>query len=62
MNMNVSLTDELSEFVKAQISSGRYTSASEVVREAPRIADHGTDRRSPVSLPAECLGGRAGER
>ncbi|WP_187399254.1 type II toxin-antitoxin system ParD family antitoxin [Bradyrhizobium paxllaeri] len=37
MNMNVSLTDELSEFVKAKVSSGRYTSASEVVREALRI-------------------------
>ena len=36
MNMNVSLTDELSEFVKSKVSSGRYTSASEVVREALR--------------------------
>ena len=36
MNMNVSLTDELGEFVKSKVSSGRYTSASEVVREALR--------------------------
>jgi antitoxin ParD1/3/4 len=39
MNMNVSLTDELSEFVKAKVSSGRYTSASEVVREALRLME-----------------------
>lgn len=39
MNMNVSLTDELGEFVKARVSTGRYTSASEVVREALRIME-----------------------
>ena len=26
MNMNVSLTDELANFVKAKVSAGRYTS------------------------------------
>ena len=39
MNMNVSLTDELGEFVKARVSTGRYTSASEVVREALRLME-----------------------
>ncbi|ABD87769.1 type II toxin-antitoxin system ParD family antitoxin [Rhodopseudomonas palustris] len=39
MNMNVSLTDELGEFVKSRVSSGRYTSASEVVREALRLME-----------------------
>ena len=39
MNMNVSLTDELGEFVNAKVSSGRYTSASEVVREALRLME-----------------------
>jgi antitoxin ParD1/3/4 len=39
MNMNVSLTDELGEFVNAKVSSGRYTSASEVVREALRLLE-----------------------
>lgn len=34
--MNISLTTELEEFVKMQVSSGHYTSASEVVREALR--------------------------
>lgn len=39
MNMNVSLTDELGEFVKARVSTGRYGSASEVVREALRLME-----------------------
>ena len=39
MNMNVSLTDELSRFIKAKVSSGRYTSSSEVVREALRLME-----------------------
>ena len=34
--MNISLTQELEEFVKTQVSSGHYGSASEVVREALR--------------------------
>jgi antitoxin ParD1/3/4 len=34
MNMNVSLTEELANFVKAKVTTGRYTSSSEVVREA----------------------------
>jgi antitoxin ParD1/3/4 len=39
MNMNVSLTDELVAFVKAKVGSGRYTSSSEVVREALRLME-----------------------
>tara|TARA_B110000977_G_scaffold56953_1_gene77379 strand:- start:162 stop:419 length:258 start_codon:yes stop_codon:yes gene_type:complete len=34
--MNISLTEELEDFVKVQVNSGHYTSASEVVREALR--------------------------
>ena len=34
--MNISLTTELEEFVRAQVASGHYTSASEVIREALR--------------------------
>ncbi|HEY1806294.1 MAG TPA: type II toxin-antitoxin system ParD family antitoxin [Terracidiphilus sp.] len=37
--MNVSLTRELDKFVAAKVSSGRYTSASEVVREALRLLE-----------------------
>lgn len=39
MNMNVSLPEELAEFVKAKVSTGRYTSSSEVVREALRLLE-----------------------
>ncbi len=35
--MNVSLTPELDRFVAEKVESGRYTSASEVVREALRL-------------------------
>ncbi len=35
--MNVSLTTELEKFVSAKVDSGRYNSASEVVREALRL-------------------------
>ena len=34
--MNISLTRELEDFVKAQVASGHYSSASEVIREALR--------------------------
>jgi antitoxin ParD1/3/4 len=39
MNMNVSLTEELANFVKAKVSGGRYSSSSEVVREALRLME-----------------------
>ena len=35
--MNVSLTAELERWVQDRVATGRYTSASEVVREALRI-------------------------
>ncbi len=35
--MNVSLTPELEQFVQEKVKSGRYLSASEVVREALRL-------------------------
>lgn len=37
--MNVSLTPELEKFVSAKVHSGRYNSASEVVREALRLLE-----------------------
>lgn len=39
MNINVSLPDELAEFIKSKVSSGRYSSSSEVVREALRLLE-----------------------
>ena len=37
--MNVSLTKELEELVAAKVKTGRYLSASEVVREALRLLE-----------------------
>ncbi len=37
MGMNVNLTPQLEDLVRAKVSSGLYTSASEVVREALRL-------------------------
>jgi antitoxin ParD1/3/4 len=34
--MNVSVTDELADFVRKKVKSGRYNNASEVVRDALR--------------------------
>ena len=39
MGMNVNLTPQLEELVRAKVNSGMYTSASEVVREALRLMD-----------------------
>jgi antitoxin ParD1/3/4 len=37
--MNVSLTPELESFVNTRVQSGRYNSASEVIREALRLLE-----------------------
>ncbi len=44
--MNVSLTPELDKFVARKVESGRYTSASEVVREALRLLEERDRARS----------------
>ena len=44
--MNVSLTSELEKFVSAKVDSGRYNSASEVVREALRLLEEHDQARS----------------
>ena len=49
MGMNVNLTPQLEEMVRAKVSSGMYTSASEVVREALRLMDE-QDRLRQVKL------------
>jgi antitoxin ParD1/3/4 len=49
--MNVSLTDELEKFVSAKVESGRYNSASEVVREALRLLEE-HDHARAVRLAA----------
>ena len=49
--MNVSLTPELDKFVADKVASGRYTSASEVVREALRLLEE-HDRARGVQVAA----------
>ena len=39
MGINVNLTPQLEELVRAKVSSGLYASASEVVREGFRLID-----------------------
>jgi antitoxin ParD1/3/4 len=47
--MNVSLTPELENFVQTKVTSGRYTSASEVIREALRLLEE-HDKARAVQL------------
>ncbi len=49
--MNVSLTPELEKLVHRKVRSGRYNSASEVVREALRLLEH-KDRELSRELQA----------
>jgi antitoxin ParD1/3/4 len=49
--MNVSLTPELDDFVAEKVASGRYTSASEVVREALRLLEE-YDRTRTAQIAA----------
>ena len=39
MGMNINLTPQLEDMVRQKVTSGLYTSASEVVREALRLMD-----------------------
>ena len=57
--MNVSLTPELEDFVSAKVQSGRYNSASEVVREALRLLEEHDQVRAAESAKFNGeLGGR----
>jgi len=46
-SLNVSLTPELMAFIAAQVGSGRYGSASEVVRTSLRLLEE-KERQTPV--------------
>jgi antitoxin ParD1/3/4 len=57
--MNVSLTPELERFVAVKVESGRYTSASEVVREALRLLEeHDRSRAAQIATFNKELGHR----
>lgn len=49
MTMNINLTPQLEQLVREKVSSGRYTSASEVVREALRLMEE-TDQMRAMKL------------
>ena len=57
--MNISLTPQLEKLVQERVKSGRYTSASEVIREALRLMeshDRAVDR-GLVQLHTEVAAG-----
>jgi antitoxin ParD1/3/4 len=57
--MNVSLTPELDKFVSGKVESGRYNSASEVVREALRLLEeHDRARGAQLAAFNQELGAR----
>ena len=53
-SMNISLPDPLKQFVEGQISTGRYSSASEYVRELIRADEK---RKAEDQLEAKLLEG-----
>lgn len=57
--MNVSLTPELERFVNGKVQTGRYNSASEVVREALRLLEqHEHARAAQLGVFNQELGSR----
>ncbi len=50
-SLNVSLTPELNRFVQERVATGRYQTASEVVREGLRLLEH-QDRDREATLDA----------
>jgi antitoxin ParD1/3/4 len=59
--MNVSLPDPLRRFVDKQIASGRYSSASEYIRELIRFDEKRRAQERLEGLLLEGLGSPAGE-
>ena len=59
--MNISLTPKLEQFVKAQVKTGDYNNASEVVREAVRLLQRRDEERK-VELAALRRSIRDGEK
>jgi putative addiction module CopG family antidote len=49
--MNVSITDQLADYVRARVKSGRYNNASEVVREALRRMEQDDERAARLAEP-----------
>lgn len=58
--MNVSLTKELEDLVNSKVATGRYLSASEVVREALRLLEE-RDRMKEIRVEEMRRAIRAGD-
>lgn len=58
--LNVSLTPELTSFISSRVASGRYQSASEVVRAALRLLERDEAGLLPERLakPPEAASGQ----
>ncbi len=61
MNINVSLPEELANFVKNKVSTGHYGSSSEVVREALRLMER-TEQQEAEKLALLLLASKDGHR
>jgi antitoxin ParD1/3/4 len=48
--LNISITPELDEFLRSRVESGRYQTASEVVREALRLLERHERERDEAFL------------
>jgi len=60
ITVNVSLTPELDAFLQSRVDSGRYQTASEVVREALRLLQHHESEREALqALKAKLKRGAA---
>ena len=53
--MNISLPDQMKEFVEGQVATGRYSSASEYVRELIRVDERLRTRENLEGLLVEGL-------
>ena len=51
--MNVSLTPELEQYIRTKVDSGRYLSASEVVREALRLLEQKEKRLDELRVEVQ---------
>jgi antitoxin ParD1/3/4 len=58
--MNVSITPELEQFVARTVASGRYGSASEVVRAALRLFEESERRKEQRAGAGKASGDHAG--
>ncbi|REG61534.1 antitoxin ParD1/3/4 [Paraburkholderia sp. BL6669N2] len=60
--LSVSLTEHLCHFVDTQVASGRYRTASEVVREALRLLESQFPRPAPTAQNAVASGDANGAK